>query len=896
MGCMGLREDSGGPCKSCGFDETAYQAPPHHLPVRTILNGKYLIGRALGEGGFGITYLGWDLNLEMKLAIKEYYPSGFVTRDRSTSATVTPFTGEKGDFFAHGRDKFMVEAKLLAKFYALPGVVSVRDFFLENGTAYIVMEFIDGVTLKEYLRRMGGRLPAGTVFSLLKPVVEALGQVHKAGLIHRDISPDNIMLTKDGTVKLLDFGAAREISPDGEKSNTVNIKTGYAPEEQYRTHGSQGPWTDVYALCATIYKCLTGITPEESLERLRNDTVVPPSRLGIAIPPIQEAALMRGMAVMGQERFRSVEALHRALYGGAPGAPVSPAGGGAATQTVMPTMPVAHTAAGQPGYQPAAGRGAGPPNNAPVFRGGKEEAVSHGTAKPGAKLNRKTIILIIAAVAAVVLLIVIVTAGQSCAKGGADTGLSGASSVSSQASSSEDVTAQGGFTKGAYEDENITFQFSEEWLPAIDEKTGLPWLSGHFDGVAYEFRVLGVSKNMSEDVADFIKRVLPVTPAPGGMGALSNSTLGDYSATTTGCLYLDGDVTRRMDMAVLTDGKTRVAIGVLFPRLNEEQVDEKTDSSVIEPMIDSFKIKGSKGGGTSSNSAAKKSLAIWAEANLEEEAKALVDDFKADNENIETTLTTMAGDSIPTMLIADKPPGILVLSYIEPALQERFDELGYRIDSSKDITGDLTIYTVRIKDADSIGADADAVDAFSTYTGSLHADKWREFFGDDSSSSETPDKDALAQNVKDRISDSKARRMEPETRITPENGADYIVTGFDIDTDDNITYLLVDIEVMRALDGIGTKIKVLPSEYMVLGVKKDGDETELLVPEIHYKKDGKDKIATAINLSTGDPVKVTLRYTVPKNCVKYWFIQTNFKSESDTPAGPVYFMALEPKG
>ncbi len=313
MGCMSPIERKDVPCTSCGWMEGQNIQPLHPLPLQTILNGKYLVGRVLGEGGFGITYLGWDLNLDMKVAIKEYYPSGFVTRENLVTASVTPFIGDRYEAFISGLDKFVGEAKSLAKFYNLPGIVSVKDFFKENGTAYIVMEYIEGVTLKNYLKEQGGRLSSQHVEELAKPLIRSLSRIHEAGLIHRDISPDNIMLTKEGDIKLLDFGAARNISSDGAKSLSVLLKPGYAPEEQYRTRGRQGPWTDVYALCATLYKMITGETPPESMERMREDLLVPPSRMGVTISTGFEACLLKGLAVFQENRYQSMGELYDAL-------------------------------------------------------------------------------------------------------------------------------------------------------------------------------------------------------------------------------------------------------------------------------------------------------------------------------------------------------------------------------------------------------------------------------------------------------------------------------------------------------------------------------------------------------------------------------------------------------
>ncbi|WP_187374091.1 DUF5050 domain-containing protein [Murimonas intestini] len=317
MGCMRERENLQGPCQFCGFDEGAQAGPSYHLPCRSILNGKYLVGRVLGEGGFGITYLGWDLNLDMKVAIKEYYPSGLVTRQAPGVSDVVNYGGEKAVYFDSGKNKFMDEAKTLAKFYAMPGIVSVKDFFMESNTSYIVMEYLDGMTLKQYLKVQGGRIPVQVVINWMRPVIHSMAKVHKAGLIHRDISPDNIMLTTESGIKLLDFGSARDVSPDGERSLSVLLKPGYAPEEQYRSHGNQGAWTDVYALCATIYKCMTGETPPEPLERMIEDSLVPPSKLGVVLPEHQEKAILKGLSLRAEDRYQSMEELEAALYGDA---------------------------------------------------------------------------------------------------------------------------------------------------------------------------------------------------------------------------------------------------------------------------------------------------------------------------------------------------------------------------------------------------------------------------------------------------------------------------------------------------------------------------------------------------------------------------------------------------
>ena len=269
-----------------------------------------MVGMALGEGGFGITYIGRDLTLDMRIAIKEYYPNGCANRSHNFSNEVTMTQGGHGIDYEKDMRRFLSEARILARFSNEPGVVCVRDYFQENGTAYIVMEYLDGVTLKNYIAKFGP-IPADTFIPMIDPILQVLADIHKQGLIHRDISPDNIMMLKNGRLKLLDFGAAREVT--GDKSLSVVLKPGYAPEEQYRSKGQQGSWTDVYAMCATIYKCITGITPDESMQRVFEDELKAPSVLGVSIPANQETALMQGLSVKSSDRIQTMDALRKAF-------------------------------------------------------------------------------------------------------------------------------------------------------------------------------------------------------------------------------------------------------------------------------------------------------------------------------------------------------------------------------------------------------------------------------------------------------------------------------------------------------------------------------------------------------------------------------------------------------
>ena len=298
------------------------------LKPGTCLNNRYVIKNWIADGGFGILYEGFDNLLEMKVAIKEYFPANHAARN--SSGEVTAISEEKKENFKRGAECFLNEAKSIAKFDNMPGIVSVKDFFTANGTAYIVMEFIEGMSFKKYLNICGGRLPADMVIAMMKPLILSLRSVHDGNIIHRDISPDNIMIDANNEVKLIDFGAARNVSVDGNGSTVIQLRPGYAPPEQYHKNTLQGPWTDVYALCATIYRAITGVKPIESVKRTPEDTLVRPSLYNIPISPALETAIMHGLAINPNERIQNMQQLYDAFYGGE----VNTVGGGAAVNTV----------------------------------------------------------------------------------------------------------------------------------------------------------------------------------------------------------------------------------------------------------------------------------------------------------------------------------------------------------------------------------------------------------------------------------------------------------------------------------------------------------------------------------------------------------------------------------
>ena len=294
----------------------------HCLRKGTRLIGRYTIEGVLGQGGFGITYLGIDELHEKKVAIKEFFPQGIVTRNIEYQDTVTvTFVGEK-DNYEKGKERFLKEARTMAKFSKDEGIVKALDFFGINNTAYIVMEYLEGITLKQYLRE-NQRIAPEDLIELLVPLIESLDEIHSQGMIHRDISPDNIMVLPDGRIKLMDFGAARDYTEFGEKSLSIVLKPGYAPPEQYQTHGIQGPWTDIYALCATMYKCITGENPPDAIERVMDDHLKKISEFGIVIPPQEEAAIIKGMSVSAKDRYQNIKDFCEDLYGGYEETPAS---------------------------------------------------------------------------------------------------------------------------------------------------------------------------------------------------------------------------------------------------------------------------------------------------------------------------------------------------------------------------------------------------------------------------------------------------------------------------------------------------------------------------------------------------------------------------------------------
>ncbi len=290
-----------------------------NLKEGTVLKSKYRIGQVLGFGGFGITYLSRNLELSQTVVIKEYFPMDLAYRDSEKGEVSLTLPREKNDrkIYQKGKKDFLSEARRMSALSEVPSVVKVLDWFEENQTAYLVMEHVRGMGLDRYLERLDEPLSFQEAWKLMLPVLNGLEKVHEKGIIHRDFNPSNLMMQENGTLKMIDFGASRRYL-DTEKTMTVLVKRGYAPPEQYLRHGPQGPWTDLYAVCATLYEMVTGVRPQPSIERMQKDQLYLPSAYGAEITPEEEKVLCRGLELTPIHRFRSVKELKAALLGEEP--------------------------------------------------------------------------------------------------------------------------------------------------------------------------------------------------------------------------------------------------------------------------------------------------------------------------------------------------------------------------------------------------------------------------------------------------------------------------------------------------------------------------------------------------------------------------------------------------
>lgn len=370
---------------------------PLALPEGTILAGQYIIDSVLGQGGFGITYKATDHQTGNKVAVKEFFPDSMATR---TQTTVIPFTGERGESYAYGKNCFLQEAETLAQFIGVESIVKIHSYFEENGTAYFVMDFVEGISFEEYIMNKGGKVSYEDAENVLLRVIDALAVVHSKGIVHRDVTPDNIYLTRDGKVKLLDFGAARYSLGDKSRSLDVVLKHGFAPKEQYTRHGKQGPYTDVYTVGASFYFAITGKRPPDSIDRIEEDDLIPPSSLGVNIPREKEDAILKALSVQPGERFQSMTDFKDALLGRMPR--TMPVTYGAPQQNyyAAPGQPMSGPTAG-PQYVPNSNMGA-VPQNAPAQK--KKKKVFLGMGIGALAVGALAVVFVVGIIFAIVLL------------------------------------------------------------------------------------------------------------------------------------------------------------------------------------------------------------------------------------------------------------------------------------------------------------------------------------------------------------------------------------------------------------------------------------------------------------------------------------------------------------
>lgn len=297
-------------CINCGSPRLYSQELEYALPLKTILNGRYLVGSMLGAGGFGITYIGYDLLENKIIAIKEFMPSGLVTRLPGQVAMQLS-TNEKT--FNDSKERFLNEARMIHHYKDNPNILQVYSLFEENKTAYYVMEYLYGLDLKHFMEYRSGKISWQELYPIILQLIYALSILHKEGVVHRDISPDNIFISPTGKATLIDFGAARQYM--AQKQLTIILKRNYAPLEQYKSNGIQGPWTDIYSLAATIYHALTGTLPPEATNRIYDDKIIPFAEFGVTLPYNAEHAIYKALALNSENRYQNILDFKKDLLG-----------------------------------------------------------------------------------------------------------------------------------------------------------------------------------------------------------------------------------------------------------------------------------------------------------------------------------------------------------------------------------------------------------------------------------------------------------------------------------------------------------------------------------------------------------------------------------------------------
>lgn len=314
LSCFNQYDENYSVCPKCGQNENVEPVEPIHLTPGTVLCNRYVIGTAVGAGGFGIVYKAWDQKLESIVAVKEFFVNRLVTRAPGTRDLIVTQKGKSE--FEYRKQRFLAEARTMAKFGSHRSIPNVFEFFEENNTAYIVMELLQGISLSEYIANNGGKIDVEFATMIVNEVGNALNSLHKEGITHCDVAPDNIFLCngKEIKVKLMDLGAAK-LKESSTDVIDIILKPGYSPAEQYDNSKNIGPWTDIYSLGATFYMMITGIKPDESTNRKIEDTTVPPAQMDESINENLSNAIMKAMAIDIHMRFKKVDEFLLAING-----------------------------------------------------------------------------------------------------------------------------------------------------------------------------------------------------------------------------------------------------------------------------------------------------------------------------------------------------------------------------------------------------------------------------------------------------------------------------------------------------------------------------------------------------------------------------------------------------
>lgn len=298
-------------CYQCGYEAKPVR-DQRALNPGVLLKNRYFLGRVLGIGGFGITYLAFDSQLRQRCAVKEYFPVEWAMRSSGTNVII-PNSQIKDDLYQHGKEVFVKEANILLEFQSEPHIVNVRDFFESNGTAYLVMEYVQGATLSHYMRERGSTLSLQLANQMVQEVGDSLHRVHKRSLLHRDISPDNIMYDRSGEMKLIDFGATREYAMNSPQSMSIMVKPGFAPIEQYSRSGRQGPHTDVYGLAATYYYIVSGSKLPTAPDREAGVEIIPLKQHKPEVPDYVNEAINHALEKKWQDRTANMKEFVREM-------------------------------------------------------------------------------------------------------------------------------------------------------------------------------------------------------------------------------------------------------------------------------------------------------------------------------------------------------------------------------------------------------------------------------------------------------------------------------------------------------------------------------------------------------------------------------------------------------